>query len=91
MPEEIEVKVKLSSGDYYFPVVSRRQAAKVYWVHETRRRPIIIIAAQKPTLSKKVLRTLVSCDAGRRTYKERTVSCNLTGRVAHRCNAKMCC
>ena len=79
MPEEIEVKVKLSSGDYYFPVGIEKASSQKLYLGGYRNKETGQIyhhsSTQTPTLSKKVVKDVSKLRCREtQTYKERTVS-----------------
>jgi len=79
MPEEIEVKVKLSSGDYYFPVgISKSSGQKVYlggYRNKITGNIYHHAGTNTPTETKKVVKDVSKLRCREtQTYTERTLS-----------------
>ncbi len=79
MPEEIEVKVKLASGDYFFPVSIEKTKSKKVYLGGYRNKMTGKIyhhsSSQTPTIIKKEVKDVSKLRCREtQTYEERTVS-----------------
>ena len=93
MPDEIEVKVKLSSGDYYFPVAIEKASSQKLYLGGYRNKETGQIyhhsSTQTPTISKKEVKDVSKLRCREtQTYEERTVSVQPYRKAALKCNAK---